>query len=81
MAVISRINPIVEALQSNPQSIQRIFVEKASLKGRREDVIRLAKKQGVPVSFVPRPVLDRMEQGHQGIIARIVLKSFSSLED
>ncbi|MCJ7680244.1 MAG: 23S rRNA (guanosine(2251)-2'-O)-methyltransferase RlmB, partial [Candidatus Aminicenantes bacterium] len=46
-----------------------------------EDVIRLAKKQGVPVSFVPRPVLDRMEQGHQGIIARIVLKSFSSLED
>ncbi|MBU2438227.1 MAG: 23S rRNA (guanosine(2251)-2'-O)-methyltransferase RlmB [Acidobacteria bacterium] len=81
MAVISRINPIVEALQSDPKSIQRIFVEKAPLKGRREDVVRLAKNRGVPVSLVPRPVLDRMEQGHQGIIARIVLKSFSTLED
>lgn len=77
------INSVLEALGVTKSSIRRIVVGRGKGGPRIQEIIRLAKSKGVPVSFEPVDALDRKAKGqkHQGVIAEISEVEYSSLEE
>jgi tRNA G18 (ribose-2'-O)-methylase SpoU len=64
---IIRINPLLEALRSAPERVNKIFVQEERGHARIGEVIREAKAHHVPVVFVPVRRLDQVAPGHQGV--------------
>jgi 23S rRNA (guanosine2251-2'-O)-methyltransferase len=81
MARINRLNPLLEVLRSSPERVNKIFVQKQRGPHRIGEVVREARARGVPFLFVPRHKLDQLAPGHQGVMAEISTKAFSSLEE
>ncbi len=81
MDKIDRLNPLLEVLKSSPDRINKIFVQKERGPNRIGEVIRLARAKSIPFVFVPRQKLDEIAPHHQGVLAEIAPKAFSSLED
>ncbi len=77
---ISRINPILETMAGSPERISQIMVQRDSPNKRVDEVLSLARAARIPVVFVPRKHLDRMDRHHQGIIAIVTPKGFASLD-
>jgi 23S rRNA (guanosine2251-2'-O)-methyltransferase len=77
------INSVSEALGAARSSISRIVVGRGKGGPRIQEIIRLAKSKGVPVSFEPVDALDRKAKGqkHQGVIAEMSEVEYSSLEE
>ncbi len=78
---ISRLNPLLEAVKSSPKRINKIFIQKDRKHQKISEIIHLAKASDIPFLFVPRQKLDRLASGHQGVVALVSPKEFSSLED
>jgi 23S rRNA (guanosine2251-2'-O)-methyltransferase len=78
---IIRINPLLEALKSGPERINKVFVQEERGHARIGEVIREAKARRVPVVFVPSRRLDQVAPGHQGVMAEVSPKGYASLED
>lgn len=77
---IIRINPLLEALKSAPERVNKVFVQEEKGHARIGEVIRAAKTRGVPCVFVPVRRLDQVAPGHQGVMAEVSPKGYSSLE-
>ncbi len=69
-----------EALRAGTRPLQRLLVLRPDRQF--HDLIQLAKAQGVPVHIEPPQVFDRLapEGHHQGVIAFVAAKSYSSTE-
>jgi len=78
---ISRLNPLLEVLKSSPGRVNKILVQKERGKGKIGEIIHQAKAKSIPFLFVPQRKLDQLAQNHQGVIAFLSAKEFSSLED
>ena len=80
MDKVSRINPLLEILRSSPRRVNKILLQKES--GRRPvgEIVALAKAGRVPYLFVPKQALDKLSAYHQGVVATLAPKEFSSLE-
>ena len=78
---IIRINPLLEALRSAPERVNKVFVQEERGHARIGEVVREAKTHHVPVVFVPAKRLDQVAPGHQGVMAEVSPKSYASLED
>lgn len=76
-----RLNAVLEMLRSSPGRIHKIFVSKEHPSSKVREVLRLTREQNIPCLFVPRPKLDSLAPGHQGIVALISLRPFVSVED
>lgn len=81
MEKIRRLNPLREALKASSCRVQKILIQKDSAKKKFEDVLLLAESRDVPFSFVSRRVLDRIAAHHQGIVAYVAEKHWSSFEE
>ncbi len=81
MEKIARLNPLLETLRSSPERITKIYVQKERGPVRIAEVIRQARKAGVPVSFIPARQLDRLAAHHQGAVAEVSPKAYSSLDE
>jgi 23S rRNA (guanosine2251-2'-O)-methyltransferase len=78
------IHPIFEALTEKPKSLNEIILVKERKGGKWEDIIALARKAGVRLSFVESLKLTGEGSGeirHQGIVARLNQTEILSLED
>ncbi len=66
------LHSIAAVLNNEPERILDIMVAKGRDDARMNDVVKLARKQGVAVQFVQRKTLDDKSKGeqHQGILAR-----------
>jgi 23S rRNA (guanosine2251-2'-O)-methyltransferase len=61
-------NPTYEALRANRRKFFRLQVAQgAQEKGRLAEIIGLAHRSGLPVKFVPRHELDKIDRNHQGV--------------
>jgi 23S rRNA (guanosine2251-2'-O)-methyltransferase len=78
---IIRLNSLIEALTSSPPRVNKVFIQKDSKKKKIAEVIRLAKIRHIPFHFVPREKLDRLDRSHQGAVAFVSPKGFSSVEE
>ena len=78
---IIRINPLLEALRSSADRVNKVFVQEEKGHARIGEVIREAKSRGVPVVFVPARRLDQAAPGHQGVMAELAPRRYATLED
>ncbi|MGA2531833.1 MAG: 23S rRNA (guanosine(2251)-2'-O)-methyltransferase RlmB [Candidatus Aminicenantales bacterium] len=81
MEKISRLNPLLEVLKSSPERVSKIFIQKERGPHRIGEIIQEARARGVPFLFIPKQKLDKLAPHHQGVLAEISAKEFSSLED
>lgn len=64
-------NPVMEAILSNTRTIDKIWVANDNQHPRLQEIIRTAKKKGIPYQRCPRNKLDSYHINHQGVIADI----------
>jgi 23S rRNA (guanosine2251-2'-O)-methyltransferase len=81
MEKINRLNPLLEVLKSSPDRVNKIFIQKERGPNRIGEIIREARARGIPFLFIPKQKLDQLAPHHQGVLAEISAKKFSSLEE
>jgi len=81
MEKISRLNPLLEVLQSSPQRINKIFIQRERYQKKLSEIIRHAREGKISLVFVPKEKLDALSPGHQGAVALLSPKKFSLLDD
>ena len=64
-------NPVMEAILSNTRTIDKIWVAKDNQHPRLQEIIKTAKKKGIPYKRCTRNQLDSYHTNHQGVIADI----------
>lgn len=75
-------HPVKEALQSE-REINKVFVQE-HISGRAiDDIVRLAKKNKLVVSFVPKSKLDKLVdyQNHQGVVLATSPVEYATIDD
>ena len=77
---VNRLNPLLEILRSSSGRVQKIFIQSEKGHAKISEVIRLAKSGHIPVVSVPRRKLDTLAPGHQGVIAFLAAKEFSTVD-
>ena len=82
MDKLTGIHAVKEALEAQ-RPIDRIAIAKGRQDTRVEEVVQLARKQGVPVRFEDRGQLDRLanSKDHQGVVALAAARTAATLED
>lgn len=81
MEKINRLNPLLEVLHSSPGRINKIFIQREKFQRKVSEITRLARAHQIPCVLVPKPKLDELASGHQGVVAVLSSKEFSSLEE
>ncbi len=82
MEPITGIHAVRAALAAG-RPLERIFIARGRHGERIEEIVRLAREQGVPVRFEERASVDRLAAmlRHQGVVALAASKSAVALED
>jgi 23S rRNA (guanosine2251-2'-O)-methyltransferase len=82
MDKLTGIHAVREALEAG-RPIDRIAIAKGRQDTRVEEIVQLARKQGVPVRFEDRGQLDRLanSKDHQGVVALGAARAAADLED
>lgn len=80
MDQIARINPVLEILRESPNRINKIILQKDLKKHQFKEILSLARNENVPVIFTPKKNMDDKDRHHQGVIAFISPKDFTSLD-
>src|SRR5258708_34103012 len=80
MEKVSGIHAVKEALEAR-RPIDRIAIAKGRQDTRVEEIVQLARKQGVPVRFEDRGQIDRLanSKDHQGVVALGAARAAASL--
>ncbi|WP_070121454.1 23S rRNA (guanosine(2251)-2'-O)-methyltransferase RlmB [Bacillus marinisedimentorum] len=74
-------NPVLEALRSG-RDMNKVLVAEGAQKGQIQQVIQLAKKNGVIVQQVPKKKLDQLVEGnHQGVAAAVAAYQYAEIDD
>jgi len=79
MDQIIKINPMLEILRSSPERIRKIILQKDCSKSQFQEILLMAKKEKVPVVFTSKKKMDDKHPHHQGVIAFVSSKDFTSL--
>lgn len=82
MDKLTGIHAVKEALEAQ-RPLDRIAIAKGRQDTRIEEIVQLARKQGVPVRFEDRGQIDRMANAkdHQGVVALAAARPAVTLED
>jgi len=81
--IIYGINPVLEALRSERQGLNKILLAEGREGGSVRLLRRLAREKGIPIQVSPKEALDRLAGGgyHQGILGFTAASSYSTWED
>lgn len=79
---LTGIHAVREALEAG-RPLDRIVIAKGRQDTRTEEIVQLARKQGVPLRFEDRGQLDRLanSKDHQGIVALAAARPAATLEE
>src|SRR5271156_1727094 len=79
---LTGIHAVREALEA-VRPLDRIVIARGRLDTRTEEIVQLARKQGVPVRFEDRGQLDRLanSKDHQGVVALAAARLASTLDE
>src|SRR2546429_6284538 len=82
MDKLTGIHAVKEALEAR-RPIDRIAIAKGRQDTRVEEIVQLARKQGVPVRFEDRGQIDRLanSKDHQGVVALAAARAAATLGD
>ncbi len=79
---LTGIHAVKEALEAQ-RPIERIAIAKGRQDTRVEEIVQLARRQGIPVRFEDRGQLDRLanSKDHQGVVALAAARAAVTLQD
>jgi 23S rRNA (guanosine2251-2'-O)-methyltransferase len=77
---ISRLNPLLEAIRHSPERVNKILIQDGASKGKIAEIIHWAKKNRVPFFYLPQKKLKAIDPQHQGAIALLAAKAYTSLD-
>lgn len=82
MAVLSGINPVLEALRAG-RPLDRVLVAQGAGGPRLQEIIDLARRQSIPVRFEPRNAIERLAgtAAHQGVVALGAATKYAGLDE
>jgi 23S rRNA (guanosine2251-2'-O)-methyltransferase len=82
MDKLTGIHAVKEALEAQ-RPIDRIAIAKGRQDTRIEEIVQLARKQGIPLRFEERGQLDRLanSKDHQGVVALAAARAAATLND
>lgn len=82
MEKLTGIHSVREALAAR-RPVQSLVIARGRHGGRLEEIVRLARRNGVPIRFEDRPQVDRAAgtRDHQGVVAVLSSESSVSLEE
>ncbi|OIJ15432.1 23S rRNA (guanosine(2251)-2'-O)-methyltransferase RlmB [Anaerobacillus arseniciselenatis] len=75
-------NPVLEALRSG-HTINKIWIGEGTQKGQVNQVLDLAKENGIQFQFVPKKKLDTLvdTKNHQGVVASVAAYEYADIDD
>lgn len=85
--ILPGVKPVLEALETRPESVIQVFCRKGQYKNEIKKIVELCSLSHIPVKFVEPERLARMASSHgdspvthQGVVARLVEKEFCPLD-
>ncbi len=80
--IIYGLNPVIEALNSENVTVDKIFILKSKRDKRIQNIINLAKKENARIRFYDKKFFNKFKDfNHQGVVAEVVDFKYSELED
>lgn len=81
--VIYGVNPVLEALRSNPRRVTRVLLRRGKATGRLGEIVELARSAEIAVRFESSNVLEKKAGStrHQGAVAELSGIQYRSLQD
>jgi 23S rRNA (guanosine2251-2'-O)-methyltransferase len=70
----------LEAVKHSPQRVNKVLIQEGAGKGKIAEIIEWAKKNRVPFFFVPTKKMTSIDPHHQGAIALLAAKEYTSLD-
>ncbi len=70
----------MEAVRYSPERVNKILIQEGMDKARIAEIVGLSKKHRIPFFYLPRKKLNSIDPHHQGVIALLAAKGYSSLE-
>jgi 23S rRNA (guanosine2251-2'-O)-methyltransferase len=75
-------NPVYEVLRADRRQVFQLLIAKGTLsKGRLADILEISQDKNIPVEYVPRARLDRINHHHQGVAVEVSDYPYVSLPD
>lgn len=73
MALLCGIHPVLEAMKAEGSRIERLCVERGNRNARLQEIVDLARRLGVPISFEEKAWMERKAGGtrHQGVLCHM----------
>ncbi len=80
MEKITRLNSLLEAVKYSPERINKLLIQDGIKKPKIVEIILWARKNGVPLFFLPAKRLRIIDRDHQGAIALLTVKEYATLD-
>lgn len=80
MDKIARIHPVLEIIRNSPKRIHKIMLQRDMKKFPFKEILSTAKKENIPVIWAPKKRMDWEDSHHQGVVAFVSSKEFTSLD-
>jgi 23S rRNA (guanosine2251-2'-O)-methyltransferase len=78
--ILTRLNPISEAVRSRPRQVEWVLFDAARRDRRINELKALCRERGVSIRYGERPALDRLARPHQGAVARLAVRAYAPQE-
>ena len=79
--ILSRLNPITEAVRSRPRQIEWVLFDSGRHDRRINDLKRLCREAGVSVRYGEAGALGRLARASQGAVARLAVRGYLPEEE
>jgi 23S rRNA (guanosine2251-2'-O)-methyltransferase len=77
---ITRLNPLLEIIRNAPERVDKLLIQQGIKKPKIDEIFREAEKHSFSVSFMSKKRLDRLDRHHQGVIAFVASKGYSTVD-
>jgi 23S rRNA (guanosine2251-2'-O)-methyltransferase len=79
--ILSRLNPIMEAVRSRPRQIEWVLFDSQRRDRRINELKSLCREAGVSVRYGDRRAVDRLARANQGAVARLAVREYLPEEE
>jgi 23S rRNA (guanosine2251-2'-O)-methyltransferase len=79
--ILSRLNPIIEAVRSRPRQIEWVLFDSERRDRRINELKTLCREAGVSMRYGERRAVDRLARTNQGAVARLAVREYRAEEE
>ena len=79
--ILSRLNPLIEAVRSRPRQIEWVLFDSERRDRRINELKSLCRQAGVSVRYGDRRAVDRLARANQGAVARLAVREYRPEEE